>query len=126
MGERAFFICYDFMEKVSSKFQMEKEMEWTSPAPGIRRQIMGYDDRLMMVKVAFEQGAVGTVHTHEHSQATFVASGKFELTIGDEKRVLSAGDGYYVKPDEPHGCLCIEAGVLIDTFSPVRADFLSV
>jgi mannose-6-phosphate isomerase-like protein (cupin superfamily) len=71
-------------------------------------------------------GSHSHVHTHEHSQATFVASGKFELTIGNEKRVLSAGDGYYVKPDEPHGCLCIEAGVLIDTFSPVRADFLSV
>ena len=91
---------------------------------GIKRQIMGYDGQLMMVKVVFEEGAVGTMHEHYHSQATYVASGKFELTIGEEKRILEAGDGYYVAPDVLHGCVCLEAGILIDTFSPMRADFL--
>ena len=80
--------------------------------------------KLMMVKVEFEKGAVGYMHQHYHSQATYVASGKFELTIGDRKEILSTGDGYYVEPDQPHGCVCLEAGVLIDTFSPMRADFL--
>ena len=70
------------------------------------------------------KGAVGTMHEHYHSQATYVASGKFELTIGEEKRILEAGDGYYVAPDVLHGCVCLEAGILIDTFSPMRADFL--
>lgn len=56
-----------------------------------------------MVKVVFEEGAVGTMHEHYHSQATYVASGKFELTIGEEKRILEAGDGYYVAPDVLHG-----------------------
>ena len=80
----------------------------------------------MMVKVKFDKGAVGSMHEHYHSQATYVVSGKFELTIGDKKEILSAGDGYYVAPDELHGCVCIEAGILIDTFSPVRADFLNL
>ena len=101
-------------------------MNWENPGPGIRRQIMAYDGQLMMVKVDFEKGAIGTMHEHYHSQATYVASGKFELTIGDEKRILEAGDGYYVAPDELHGCVCLEAGILIDTFSPVRADFLGI
>ena len=112
------------MKTRSEVFQFEKELKWEQPAPGIRRQIMGYDGKLMMVKVEFEKGAVGTLHEHYHSQATYVASGKFELTIGDRKEILSTGDGYYVAPDEPHGCVCLEAGVLIDTFSPMRADFL--
>lgn len=112
------------MKTKSEVFQIEKEMKWETPAPGIKRQIMGYDGQLMMVKVVFEKGAVGTLHEHYHSQATYVASGKFELTIGDEKKVLEAGDGYYVAPDVLHGCVCLEAGILIDTFSPMRADFL--
>ena len=99
-------------------------MGWENPGPGIKRQIMGYDGQLMMVKVVFEEGAVGAMHEHYHSQATYVVSGKFELTIGDERRILEAGDGYYVAPDELHGCVCLEAGILIDTFSPMRADFL--
>ena len=112
------------MKTKSEVFQIAKEMGWENPGPGIKRQIMGYDGQLMMVKVVFEEGAVGTMHDHYHSQATYVASGKFELTIGDEKRILEAGDGYYVAPDELHGCVCLEAGILIDTFSPMRADFL--
>ena len=112
------------MKTRSDTFQFEKELDWKKPAPGIRRQMMGYDGQLMMVKVEFEEGAVGTVHQHYHSQATYVASGKFELTIGDRKEILSTGDGYYVEPDQPHGWVCLEAGVLIDTFSPMRADFL--
>jgi len=87
---------------------------------------MAYDGQLMMVKVKFDKGAVGSMHEHYHSQATYVVSGKFELTIGDKKEILSAGDGYYVAPDELHGCVCLEAGILIDTFSPVRADFLNL
>ena len=105
-------------------YQIESEIEWQNPAPGIQRQIMAYDGQLMMVKVKFEKGAVGTPHTHYHSQATYVASGRFELEIGGQKKILSAGDGYYVEPDELHGCVCLEAGILIDTFSPMRADFL--
>ncbi len=113
------------MRTHSEAFQFEKELEWENPAPGIRRQMMGYDGQLMMVKVEFEKGAVGAMHQHYHSQATYVASGKFELAIGDRKEILSTGDGYYVEPDQPHRCVCLEAGVLIDTFSPMRSDFLS-
>lgn len=112
------------MKTKSEVFQIAKEMGWENPGPGIKRQIMGYDGQLMMVKVVFEEGAVGTMHEHYHSQATYVASGKFELTIGEEKRILEAGDGYYVAPDVLHGCVWLEAGILIDTFSPMRADFL--
>ncbi len=112
------------MKTLSETFQLENELQWEHPGPGIARQIMGYDGQLMIVKVRFDKGAVGTMHEHFHSQVTYVASGKFELTIGDKKRVLEAGDGYYVAPDELHGCVCLEPGILIDTFSPHREDFL--
>ena len=114
------------MKTCSETYQFEKDLKWGNPAPGGNRQIMAYDGQLMMVKVKFDKGAVGSMHEHYHSQATYVVSGKFELTIGDKKEILSAGDGYYVAPDELHGCVCLEAGILIDTFSPVRADFLNL
>lgn len=114
---------YD-MKTRSKTFQIGKELEWQPAGDGVRRQIMGYDGRLMMVKVQFEKGAVGAPHTHCHSQSTYVASGRFEVTIGDGTAVLSAGDGYYVEPDVLHGCVCLEPGELIDTFSPMREDFL--
>ena len=114
------------MKTCSETYQIEKDLNWQNPAPGVNRQIIAYDGQKMMVKVKFDKGAVGSMHEHYHSQATYVVSGKFELTIGDKKEILSAGDGYYVAPDELHGCVCLEAGILIDTFSPVRADFLNL
>jgi|LSQX01.2.fsa_nt_gb quercetin dioxygenase-like cupin family protein len=114
------------MRTKSETFQFEKTLQWETPGPGLRRQIMAYDGQLMMVKVHFEKGAVGTMHQHYHSQATYVVSGSFKLRIGDRTEILGPGDGYYVAPDELHGCVCLEEGVLIDTFSPVRADFLKL
>ena len=115
---------HDDMKTRSKTFQIGKELEWQPAGDGVRRQIMGYDGNLMMVKVQFEKGAVGAPHTHCHSQSTYVASGRFEVTIGDGTAVLSAGDGYYIEPDVLHGCVCLEPGELIDTFSPMREDFL--
>ena len=91
---------------------------------GVARQIMGYDGQVMLVKVKFEKGAIGTPHTHYHTQTTYVVSGKFEFTVGDEKKIVEAGDGIYIEPDILHGCVCLEPGVLIDCFAPIRADFL--
>ena len=44
--------------------------------------------------------------------------------MGDGKKVLKAGDGFYVPPNLEHGALCLEEGELIDVFSPIRADFM--
>lgn len=91
---------------------------------GISRQILGYGPEIMIVKVWFEAGSVGDVHSHPHSQSTYIESGKFEVFIDGEKRVMGAGDSTYMAPNLEHGSVCLEAGALIDTFSPVREDFL--
>ena len=59
----------------SNNFQYESGMKWENAGEGVVRQIMAYNDDLMMVKVKFETGAVGTPHTHPHTQATYVATG---------------------------------------------------
>ena len=113
------------MKAESAVFVYENEVQWEPAGENIVRQIMGYNDDVMLVKVKFEKvGAVGTPHTHPHTQTTYVASGKFEFTVGDEKKIVSAGDGLYVAPDVMHGCVCIEPGILIDCFAPMREDFL--
>ena len=101
------------------------EVPWQEMAPGVRRKIMAYDESLMVVKVEFQAGGIGVVHQHYHSQITHVESGVFEVEIADEKKLLSAGDAFYIPPNVMHGAVCIEAGVLIDVFSPMREDFIT-
>lgn len=108
----------------SGLFQIDNETPWEDLGNGIKRQVFGYDDRIMLVKAKFEVGAVGDLHEHHHTQVTYVDSGAFEMTIGEEVRVIRKGDGYYVPPHVIHGCVCLEAGTLIDAFTPHREDFL--
>jgi quercetin dioxygenase-like cupin family protein len=93
-------------------------------ADGVSRKILCYDKNLMMVRVEFEKGAIGTLHTHPHIQMTFIESGSFEVEISGEKRVLSAGDVFYVHSNLVHGVVCLEKGVLMDMFNPMREDFI--
>lgn len=109
----------------SNLFQIDSETRWEGLGNGIKRQIYVYDDVIMLVKAKFEAEAVGSLHEHHHSQVTYVESGVFEMTIGDEVRIIKKGDGYYVPPHALHGWLCKEPEVLIDVFSPHREDFLS-
>ncbi|MCH6199077.1 cupin domain-containing protein [Aquiflexum sp. LQ15W] len=108
----------------SMPFQFENNLPWQDADQGIQRKMYGYDESVMMVKVKFEAGAIGSMHSHPHSQVTYVESGIFDMTIGTETKRIQTGDGYYVKPHVMHGVVCIEPGVLIDVFSPMREDFL--
>ncbi len=108
----------------SKEFQFENEIDWENAGNGVQRQVFGYDEKVMLVKAKFEKGGVGAQHHHPHSQVTYVESGVFEMTIGNEIKRIQKGDGYYVPPNVVHGCLCLEAGMLIDAFSPGREDFL--
>ncbi len=91
---------------------------------GVTRQILGYNEHLMMVKVSFLKGSIGSLHTHSHTQTTYCAAGAFEFTVGSESRIIREGDATYLAPGVLHGVVCLEEGVLIDTFNPVREDFL--
>jgi quercetin dioxygenase-like cupin family protein len=92
---------------------------------GVTRQILGYNDELMMVKASFKEGAIGYIHQHTQSQATYVESGEFEVQIGSEIKTLKSGDCFFVPPNIEHGAICKKAGALIDTFNPHRDDFLA-
>lgn len=95
-----------------------------SPDPGVTRQVLSSDPALMIVRFAFEMGAEGRLHSHPHVQGTYVASGRFTFRIGDVEHEVGAGDSLMVPSGVTHGCICREAGVLIDSFTPRRDDFL--
>ena len=105
-------------------FKQEQDGSWLEVAPGVDRMMMGYNERLMIVKVRFRKDAVGELHSHPHIQSTYIARGSFEVTIDGETRLLHEGDTFFVESDLVHGVVCITDGLLIDNFSPYREDFL--
>lgn len=101
-----------------------RNSEWEDLGNGISRQFVGYNSQIMMIIVRFEKGAIGTLHQHFHSQITYIALGKFEVTIDGETKILQEGDAFFAQPNVLHGVKCLEEGKLIDAFTPFREDFL--
>jgi quercetin dioxygenase-like cupin family protein len=106
-------------------FIENESVSWEQMDEKVRRKIMSYNNDLMLVKVAFETGGVGALHKHYHTQITHVESGVFEVEINGEKQILKGGDAFFIPPNVVHGAVCIEAGVLIDVFSPYREEFIN-
>ena len=112
------------MKRQSKAFMLGARTPRESVGEGLVRQLFGYNDSILMAKVDFDAGAVGTVHAHPHSQVSYVVSGEFDVFVDGVETRLGPGDSFYIAPNLDHGAVCRKAGVLIDVFSPVREDFL--
>lgn len=98
--------------------------EWMTSGPGAQRRILCENEELMMVEFRFEKDGQGLWHNHPHTQTTYVSSGSFQFTVGDETKILNPGDAMLIPPHAFHKCLCLEAGILLDAFTPRREDFM--
>ena len=105
-------------------FVRAADVAWETVGEGVRRQVLGHGPDLMLVVVAFEPGAVGTLHRHPHRQVTWVAAGSFEVSVDGTRQLLGPGDCFYAGADLEHGVVAREAGTLVDVFTPAREDFL--
>ena len=113
------------MSRSEGPFFIGTDIEWETTADGVKRQILAVGTDLMLVRVDFEAGAVGAVHHHPHRQATYVAAGTFDVTMGADSQRVTVGDSFAAPANVPHGVKAIEAGTLIDCFTPIRDDFLA-
>ena len=101
-----------------------QDVELQPCGSGVCRKILAYTDELMCVENHFEKGGIGTLHSHPHTQIVYVPRGKFEFTVEGETRIITEGDSVLVKGNIVHGCACLEAGILLDIFNPMREDFV--
>lgn len=92
---------------------------------GLSRQILGYNQKLMTVKVSFKKDVVAEKHKHPHEQISYVLKGKFKVTNGNQVQILQKGDGFIVPSNTTHGVICLEEGEILDNFSPIQEDFLT-
>ena len=112
------------MDHKNQPFVYNAEVEARDLGGGVTRKVLGYGDDLMCCELHFEKGSIGALHHHPHTQCSYVVSGAFEFTIGGVKKVVRAGDSLFKLPEVEHGCVCLEAGVLLDFCTPMRKDFL--
>ena len=105
-------------------FSSQEQAQWIELGGGMRRRIRSYNGDIMLVEVNFDDGAVGSDHSHPHAQISYVLSGEFTYQIEGETRTMKAGDSIAVDGGKIHGCACLKAGTLLDIFTPMREDFV--
>ena len=91
---------------------------------GVSRKILAHVPSVMMVEVNFAKDAVGEIHGHVHEQISYIIKGSFQVNIDGEKKIVKAGDTFYIKPNALHGVLALEDAIILDVFTPQRDDFL--
>jgi quercetin dioxygenase-like cupin family protein len=88
-----------------------------------RQMIVG--EKIMICRLKFPPLTVTTPHDHPHEQITLVEKGRARFIIGNEEKVVGAGDVLHFPPNVWHGATMLdEEVILIDIFSPIREDFL--
>lgn len=112
------------MTKKDQRWVFHKDTKPENAAEGVERRVLAYCDAMMCVENTFAKGAVGALHSHPHTQITYVAKGEFEFEIDGEKHIVKTGDTLLKQDGVQHGCICLEEGVLVDFFNPMREDFV--
>ena len=111
------------MEKVQNFF-VGNDIRGREVDPGVTRKVLAHNSDLMVCELHFRKGAVGNLHSHPHTQCTYIISGSFEFDIDGRKMVLGPGDSTYKQSGVVHGAVCLEEGTLLDIFTPQRDEFL--
>ena len=93
-----------------------------------RARYLTHTENLMMVVIDFDDGPTSQPdppHSHPHEQISYVAAGEIIVVLGDEQTRLGPGDMFTVPPDMPHSVQLLTSHVrLVDTFTPLREDFI--
>ena len=96
-----------------------------STGPDVTRRVLSHNEALMVIAFRFgAEGAEGAMHDHPHVQSTYVETGRFRFTRGEESFEVGPGDSFVIASNVRHGCVCLEPGLLVDCFTPRRDDFL--
>ncbi len=86
------------------------------------RMIAGANASLAVVELA--PGANVPAHQHEHEQLGICIEGSITFSVGAETRTLGPGGTWRIPSNRPHHAVAgPEGAVVIDIFSPVRADW---
>jgi quercetin dioxygenase-like cupin family protein len=77
----------------------------------------------MVTKMLYKTTDNVPKHSHPNEQNGYVVSGKYRLKFNDFDEILQVGDSYSIPANIEHSIEIIEAGEIVDVFTPIREDY---
>ena len=90
---------------------------------GIEFLVLAVGKDSMVTKMQYRPGESVPLHAHPNEQSGYVVSGRYQLRYLSYDQELGTGDSYSIPADVEHHLEVIEAGEVIDFFTPPREDY---
>lgn len=97
----------------------------------VSRQFLGVDfvvlsmgKDTMVTKMLYKTTDNVPFHKHPNEQSGYIISGKYNLKFNGQEHPFTFGDTYSIPADVEHSIEILEAGEVVDVFSPIRQDYL--
>ncbi|MBC8456189.1 cupin domain-containing protein [bacterium] len=91
---------------------------------GVDIELLSNGQKSMIAKMNYKIGNKVPFHNHPNEQAGYVISGKIRIQFAGNGQLLTAGDSYVIPENIDHSVEVIEAGEVIDVFTPPRKDYI--
>jgi quercetin dioxygenase-like cupin family protein len=91
--------------------------------PGFQARLIHTEQQTISL-VETQAGSILPAHSHVHEQVSQVLQGEFEMTVEGETRVCKKGDVVVIPSNAVHSGRALTDCLILDTFTPVREDYL--
>lgn len=107
-----------------TKFVVKKENAVKKQFLGVAFEVLAIGKESMVTKMLYKDAGFVPFHKHPNEQNGYVITGRYKLMFDQKEYLLVKGDSYSIPANMEHSMEIIEAGEIIDVFTPVRQDYL--
>jgi quercetin dioxygenase-like cupin family protein len=95
-----------------------------NPIDGAMMALVGDGERMTLVRITAQPGAVFADHSHDHEQIGTCFEGGGVLSSGGKDLVMKPGDSWVVPPNEVHKFVTgNETTIIYESWCPPREDY---
>jgi len=98
----------------------------TFPEEGLTRQVLAWNDRMMLVHHRMQADWVGAKHSHPHEQLVYIIRGRLRVTVGQDAFEVAAGGSFIVPGGVEHQASALEPSEVLDVFTPFREEYAGI
>ena len=91
---------------------------------GVQRRNLVVGQQTMLCEFHLQQDKVLPLHQHPQEQTGYLLSGRLLFEIDGEEITMKPGDSWSINGNVSHKVTVLETAVVIESFTPVRDDFL--
>lgn len=107
-----------------TKYIVQKENSVKKQFLGDHFEVLAIGKESMVTKMLYKKSDSVPFHKHPNEQNGYVITGQYKLRYDQKEYILAKGDSYSIPANMEHAMEIIEAGEVIDVFTPVRQDYL--